>query len=181
MAKGSAARRYAKALFSLAQEENRAAQVREEVERLGRQLAESAELRAVLLRPLHPVAQRRAVLAAAVSERLGASSLLRRFLSFLIDQRRLVDYETIEAEYGRLADAAAGVTKAHVRSAAPLSDAQRERLQRALQQQVGGRVEIALEIDPSLVAGAVAQVGDLVYDGSLRTQLRQLRASLARG
>jgi F-type H+-transporting ATPase subunit delta len=180
MAKGSAARRYAKALFSLAQEENRAAQVREEVERLGRQLAESAELRAVLLRPLHPVAQRRAVLA-AVSERLGASSLLRRFLSFLIDQRRLVDYETIEAEYGRLADAAAGVTKAHVRSAAPLSDAQRERLQRALQQQVGGRVEIALEIDPSLVAGAVAQVGDLVYDGSLRTQLRQLRASLARG
>jgi F-type H+-transporting ATPase subunit delta len=180
MAKGSAARRYAKALFSLAQEENRAAEVREEVERLGRQLAESAELRAVLLRPLHPVAQRRAVLA-AVSERLGASSLLRRFLSFLIDQRRLVDYETIEAEYGRLADAAAGVTKAHVRSAAPLSDAQRERLQRALQQQVGGRVEIALEIDPSLVAGAVAQVGDLVYDGSLRTQLRQLRASLARG
>jgi F-type H+-transporting ATPase subunit delta len=180
MAKGSAARRYAKALFSLAREENRAAEVREEVERLGRQLAESAELRAVLLRPLHPVAQRRAVLA-AVSERLGASSLLRRFLSFLIDQRRLVDYETIEAEYGRLADAAAGVTKAHVRSAAPLSDAQRERLQRALQQQVGGRVEIALEIDPSLVAGAVAQVGDLVYDGSLRTQLRQLRASLARG
>jgi F-type H+-transporting ATPase subunit delta len=180
MAKAAAARRYAKALFTLAQEDGRAAEMREEVERLGGLLRESAELRAVLLRPLHPVAQRRAVLA-AVAERLGASSLLRRFLSFLIDQRRLVDYEAIEGEFLRLADAAAGVTQARVRSAAPLTAAQRERLQRALQQQVGGRVELALEIDPSLVAGAVAQVGDLVYDGSLSTQLRQLRASLARG
>jgi F-type H+-transporting ATPase subunit delta len=180
MAKAAAARRYAKALFSLAEEEQRGAEVRGELEQLGRLLAESAELRAVLLQPLHPVGQRRAVLA-AVAERLGASSLLRRFLSFLIDQRRLVDFESIEAEYRRLADAAAGITKARVRSAAPLSDAQRERLQRALQGQVGGRIELALEIDPSLVAGAVAQVGDLVFDGSLRTQLRQLRASLARG
>jgi F-type H+-transporting ATPase subunit delta len=180
MAKAKAARRYAKALFSLAHEDGRAAEMREELERLGRLLAESAELRAVLLQPLHPVAQRRAVLG-AVAERLGASPLLRHFLSFLIDQRRLFDFESIEAEYRRLADAAAGITQARVRSAAPLSDAQRERLERALQRQVGGRVELALEVDPTLVAGAVAQIGDLVYDGSLRTQLRQLRASLARG
>ena len=59
--------------------------------------------------------------------------------------------------------------------------AQRERLQRALEQKSGGRVQLELVIDPTLVGGAVAQVGDLVYDGSLRTQLRQLRASLARG
>jgi F-type H+-transporting ATPase subunit delta len=180
MAKAAAAHRYAKALFSLAQEEGRAAEVRTELEQLGRILGESAELRAVLLQPLHPVAQRRAVLA-ALAERLGASPLLRRFLSFLIDQRRLVDLESIEASFRQLADAAAGITKARVRSAAPLSDAQRERLQRALQAQVGGRIELALEVDPALVAGAVAQVGDLVFDGSLRTQLRQLRASLARG
>jgi F-type H+-transporting ATPase subunit delta len=180
MAKAAAARRYAKALFTLAQEDGRATEVREELERLGRLLAESADLRAVLLQPLHPVAQRRAVLA-AVAERLGASSLLQRFLSFLIDQRRLVDIESIEAEYRRLADAAAGITKARVRSAAPLSAAQRERLQRALQAQLGGRIELTLEVDPSLVAGAVAQVGDFVFDGSLSTQLRQLRASLARG
>ena len=119
MGKATAARRYAKALFSLAQEEGRADAVRDEVERLGRLLAESAELRAVLLQPLHPVAQRRAVLA-AVAERLGASSLLRRFLSFLIDQRRLVDFESIEAEYRRLAEAAAGITKARVRSDVPV-------------------------------------------------------------
>lgn len=180
MARTSAARRYAKALFSLAREDSRIAEVRQETERLGRLIAESAELRAVLLQPLHPVAERRAVLG-AVAERLGASPLLKHFLSFLVDQRRLVDWDAIEAEYGRLADAAAGLTKARVTSATPLSDAQRARLQRALQLKTGGRVELEVEIDPALVGGAIAQVGDLVYDGSLRTQLRQLRASLARG
>ena len=78
-----------------------------------------------------------------------------------------------------LADAAAGLTKAHVRSASPLSDAQRERLQRALERKSGGRVDLEIELDASLLGGAIAQVGDLVYDGSLRTQLRQLRATLS--
>lgn len=180
MARKSAARRYAKALFALAREENRVSEVREEVGRLGQAMVASAELRAVLLQPLHPVAERRAVLG-AVAGRLGASPLLKHFLSFLVDQRRLVDWDAIEAEYGELADAAAGVTKAVVRSATPLSEAQRERLQRALERKSGGRVQLQVEIDPDLVGGAVAQVGDMVYDGSLRTQLRQLRATLSRG
>jgi len=180
MAKTAAARRYAKALFSLAREENRIAEIRAEIGRFGQALATSTELRGVLLQPLHPVAERRAVLG-AVAERLGASLLLQHFLSFLVDQRRLVDWHAIETEYGQLADAAAGLTKARVTSATPLSDAQRQRLQRVLEQKSGGRVQLEVEIDPALVGGAVAQVGDLVYDGSLRTQLRQLRASLARG
>jgi len=176
----AAARRYAKALFSLASEQNRVAELRAETARLGKLLSESAELHAVLFQPLHPVAERRAVLA-AVAAKLEASPLLRSFLSLLVDQRRLVDWAEIEAEFGRLADASAGLTQARVRSAAPLSDAQRTRLQRALEQKSGGRVQLEVEVDPTLVGGAIAQLGDLVYDGSLRTQLQQLRASLARG
>ena len=179
MARATAARRYAKALFALARDEGRVEELREEIARLSQLLAQNAELRAVLMQPLHPVVQRRAVLK-AVGERLGASPLLRSFQGFLVDQRRLVDWGAIEAEYGRLADAAAGLTQARVRSAAPLSDAQRERLQRALERKSGGRVQLHVEIDPNLVGGAIAQLGDLVYDGSLRTQLRQLRAGLAR-
>lgn len=180
MARTAAARRYAKALFSLARDEGRVDGVRDEIAALSRLLAENAELRAVLMQPLHPVAQRRAVLR-AVAERLGASPLLRSFQSFLVDQRRLVDWAAIEAEYGRLADAAAGLTHARVRSASPLSAAQRDRLQRALERRSGGRVQLEVVVDSELMGGAIAQVGDIVYDGSLRTQLRQLRASLARG
>lgn len=180
MARAAAARRYAKALFALARETDRVSEVRAEVEQLGALITGNAELHAVLLQPLHPTAQRRAVLQ-AVAERIGASPLLKNFLSFLVDQRRLVDWAAIQAEYARLADVAAGLSHVRVRSAGPLSDAQRERLQRALERKGGGQVRLEVEIDPTLLGGAVAQVGDLVYDGSLRTQLRQLRASLARG
>jgi F-type H+-transporting ATPase subunit delta len=180
MARTAAARRYARALFSLARDEGRVEGVRDEIAALSRLFAENAELRAVLMQPLHPVAQRRAVLR-AVAERLGASQLLRSFQSFLVDQRRLVDWAAIEAEYGRLADATAGLTHARVRSASPLSASQRDRLQRALERRSGGRVQLEVEVDSELMGGAIAQVGDIVYDGSLRTQLRQLRASLARG
>jgi len=180
VASGAAGRRYAKALFSLARETDRVNEVREELTRLGKLLGGNTELRAVLFQPLHPASERRAVLR-AVCDAVGAGPLLRNFQSFLVDQRRLVDWEEIEAEYGRLADAAAGLTQARVISAAPLSPEQLERLQHALERKSGGRVQLALEVDPTLVGGVVAQVGDLVYDGSLRTQLRQLRASLARG
>ena len=180
MARAAAARRYAKALFALARETERVDEIRAQVEQLGRLIAQNAELGAVLLQPLHPAPQRRAVLW-GVAERMGAAPLLQNFLSFLVDQRRLVEWSAIEAEYGRLADAAAGLTPVRVRAASPLSDAQRERLQRALERQRGGKIQLEVELDPALLGGAVAQVGDLVYDGSLRTQLAQLRASLARG
>jgi F-type H+-transporting ATPase subunit delta len=174
----AAARRYANALFQLAEEVSRVDAIRAELGRLAALLAESRELADVLLQPLHPVAQRRAVLG-AVADRLGADPLLKSFLSFLIDRRRLVQFDAIRAEYGRLADERAGKTRATVRSASELSDEQRERLRRALSARVGRDVQLAVELDATLLGGLVAQVGDVVYDGSLRTQLRQLRESLA--
>ncbi|MCP3983137.1 MAG: ATP synthase F1 subunit delta [bacterium] len=180
MARFAAAQRYAKALFQLARDQGGVPAVRTELRRLGSLLEENQELCDVLMQPLHPAAQRRSVLA-SVTEKLGATSLLSHFYSFLIDQRRLVDFAAIEEAYGELADADAGLTKAQVRAAAPLSDQQRTRLQSALGTRAGGNVELEVEIDPSLLGGVVAQIGDTVYDGSLESQLQQLRASLAKG
>lgn len=176
----AAAIRYAKALFQLANEADSAIQIRAELDALAELLQGNQELNEILMQPLHPAAQRGAVLA-AVAERLGASPILSNFYAFLIDQRRLVDFEGIAAEYRRLADEVAGLVAARVRSASPIDDAQRERLERALSRQVGQQVQLEVEIDPDLLGGVVAQVGDTVYDGSLKTQLRQLRASLVRG
>lgn len=180
MARNAAVERYAKALFQLAKEQGIVPAVRAELRGLGSLLEGNAELREVLMQPLHPAAQRRAVLA-SVAELLAASTLLKNFYSFLIDQRRLVSFAAIEEAYGELADADAGLAKAHVRTAAPLSDEQRNRLQSALGARAGGDVELDVEIDASLLGGVVAQIGDTVYDGSLKSQLQQLRASLAKG
>ncbi len=180
MRASAAARRYARALFALARDVGAVEPVRGELDALAGLFQEEPELRHALFRPLHPVEQRRAVLE-RVAERLRASDEVRHFGAFLIDQRRLVDFDAIREEYGRLADAAAGRTHARVVSASPLSEGQRERLRRALAARAGQQVELQIEVEPSLICGAIASVGTLVFDGSLRTQLAQLRSSLTKG
>jgi F-type H+-transporting ATPase subunit delta len=176
----TAAIRYAKALFSLAKEEHRVSDVRNELEWLAALFAENDELREALLTPLHPADERKSVLN-AIAERASLSPLLKNFCSYLIDQRRLVAYAAIRDEFVRLADEDAGLINAQVVTASPLGDRRKDRLRRALSERTGREVRLDVSVDPSLIGGAVAKVGDLVFDGSLRTQLSQLRANLLKG
>jgi len=176
----AAARRYARALFGLAQDDRRVREIRAEFDNFAELMAESAELRDALLTPLHPVLQRKAVLD-AIMEREGASRLLRNFFAFLVDQRRLVDFSGVRDEFSRLADDASGLMTAEVVSASPIDDRRKDRLRRALSERTGHEVRLAIRIDPGLIGGAIAKVGDVVFDGSLRTQLSQLRANLMKG
>ena len=177
MAATAASKRYAKALFGLASEEARVEPVRKELDRLLDGMRAFPALRDVLVRPLHPAAERRAALR-GVAARLALSPLLVNFCSFLIDQRRSRDLEPIRDHYVRLAEEAAGRTRGEVVTAAPLAPAQLERLRTALSRRTGRSVELSVRVDPALLGGARAQVGDLVFDGSLQTQLERLRASL---
>jgi len=175
----AAARRYAKALFGIAREDGSVHETGRELSALADLLEDSTELRAALFRPLHPVSERRAALR-AVAERLGSSAVLQNFYAFLIDQRRLIDFAAIRSEFERLAAEAEGRTDGLLRSAQPLDDATRERIVSALSRRTGRQVSVQVEVDPSLIGGVVAQVGSLVFDGSLRTQLEQLRNNLTK-
>ena len=164
----------------MARDEHRHLEVREELERLVALFAETRELREALLTPLHPAAERKAALR-AISQGASVSSLVQNFLAFLIDQRRLIDFEAIVSAYLELADAAAGLITAEVVAASALDERRKDRLRRALSERTGQEVQLQIEIDPALIGGAIAKVGDLVFDGSLRTQLGQLRANLTKG
>lgn len=179
MRSSAAARRYARALFSLSGEEGRIDAVRSELDTLKLLFAGSSELRNAIFRPLHPVAERRSVLR-ELCARVGSSRTVSNFFSFLVDRRRLIDFDAIHEEYGRLADGAAGRVRAKVVSAVALRDDQRERLRRALAGRTGKQVELEEAVDPSLLGGAVASVSGVVFDGSLRTQLAQLHGSLTK-
>ncbi len=179
MRSSTAAVRYAKALFSIAKDDRRTGEIRQELETLQRLFSESEELAEALMTPLHPAEERKAVLR-AIAER-GLSNTLKNFLSYLIDQRRFMDFEAICGEFMRLADEDAGLMTAQVVSASPLDDRRKDRLRRALSERTGREVRLEVTQDPSLIGGAIAKVGDLVFDGSLRTQLSQLRASLMKG
>ena len=124
--------------------------------------------------------ERRGVLG-AVCDRLGVKPSVKNFLLFLIDQRRLIDFEAIREEYARLADEAAGRMQAEIVSASDLQEAQRERLTNALARRTGRQIELVVKVDPELIGGVIAKVGGVVFDGSLRTQLSQLHDSLTKG
>jgi F-type H+-transporting ATPase subunit delta len=180
MRASAAVRRYARALFGLAQEASRPEKTLAELDALVELLASNDSLRDALLRPLHPARQRQQVLD-AVAARLKASATVRQFCAVLIEHRRLGDFFAIRDEFERLVNEAGGRVQAQVRTASPLQKAQRSRLQRALSARTGKEVQIEVEVDPSLIGGVVARVGDLVFDGSLRTQLDQLRINLTKG
>jgi len=177
---GTAAYRYAKALFGLAEDEHRHREVRVELEKLSALFEGSRELREALLTPLHPASERKAALG-EIANRSSVSPLVRNFLSYLIDQRRLIDFDAIFEAYGDLADDSEGLLTAEVISASPLDDRRKDRLRRALSERTGREVRLEIKVDPALIGGAIAKVGDLVFDGSLRTQLGQLRANLTKG
>ncbi len=177
MRSNAAARRYARALFSLAQDGSEVASVAEQLDAMTRLFEASPELKHALFRPLHPVKERSAVLR-RVCELAALQPTLRSFMLYLIDQRRLVDFEGICSEFERLADEAAGRVRAEIVTSSPLSDDQKARLERALSARTGRQVQLDVRVDADLIGGAVAEVGGVVFDGSLRTQLAQLRDSL---
>jgi F-type H+-transporting ATPase subunit delta len=176
----AAARRYARALFQIAREDRRVSDAGGELDTLAGLLDENNELREALLTPLYPANERKAVLS-QVSESAGVSPAVRNFFCFLIDRRRLVDFYGIREEYQRLAEEEAGLVTATVTSAGPLDERRKDRLRRALSERTGQEVQLDVKVDPSLIGGAIAEVAGVVYDGSIRAQLGQLRSNLTKG
>jgi F-type H+-transporting ATPase subunit delta len=173
----SAAVRYAKALFGLAQETGSVDALRAELDGLVAAIESVPALADVFVRPVHPAGERRRAVEALAGP-LGLSPLLAHFCAYLIDQRRTRDLGAIRDEFVRLAEEAAGRVRGEVVSAAPLDSTQLDRVRAALGRRLGRAIDLDVRVDPELVGGLVARVGDLVFDGSLRTQLAQLRAQL---
>jgi F-type H+-transporting ATPase subunit delta len=174
---GSIARRYAKALFSLADEQGQVEQWSSALDALGRALASSPELRETLSSPVFEKEQRRGVVG-ELAKALGFADTARNFLLLLADRDRLAYLPAIVLDFRDLADARLGRIRAKVTSAVPLAPEEAKRIAEKLAQ--GGRAEVILEthVDAALLGGVVAQVGSLVYDGSVRSQLEELRRTM---
>ena len=181
MTRGAAvARRYAKALRTLAAETGRLEPTAGELATFDRLLASEVGLRDVLLRPWVKAATKRTVVT-AVAERLGLSPLTRNFLALVAQRRRLPILPEILAAYRALVDEAAGRVRARVRSAAPLADRDRAAIRERLGRRLGTIVLLDTEVDPTLLGGFVAEVGGRVLDASLTGQLTALREQISGG
>jgi len=174
---GSVARRYARALFGIGVDAGKFEALGEELGELATLWSESDELRQALENPVFRPEQKRAVLQ-SILPKLAPTPEVQRFVLLLLDRRRIVMLPAIARAYRDLTDAYIGRVRAEVISAEELSPATLDRVRRSLEQRTGKKVLIHSTVDPALIGGVVARVGDLVLDGSLRTQLDDLRARL---
>jgi F-type H+-transporting ATPase subunit delta len=167
---------YAKALFEVAQVEGSLDEVEDELFRFARTLEGNGELRGVLTDDAVPTERRRGV----VVELLGtkASPVTANLVALVVGAGRARDLPAIIDQLVQRAAAAHNREVAEVRSAVPLDDDQRDRLAAALGQATGKEVEVKVIIDPSVLGGIVAQVGDTVIDGTVRNKLNQLRETI---
>ncbi len=174
---GGVAKRYARALFLIGEERRSLELVTGEIETLAATWSESDDLREVMLNPIFPMSKRRDVLR-AVLEKLGVGDMARNAAMLLLDRSRLPALPHIARGLRILADEREGKIRAEVVSAAPLPDPYFERLRARLETMTGRRVVLDRKVDPSLITGLVARVGDRLYDGSARTRLAEIREAL---
>jgi F-type H+-transporting ATPase subunit delta len=174
---GSVARRYARALFGIGVDAGTFEAMGRELDGFAELLSSSEELGQALRNPVFGPAEKRAVLE-RVLPHVAPTREVRRFVLLLLERRRLVLMPAIARAYRELADAHLGRVRARITSAEPLSAETIARVRRALELRTGKHVMIETAVDPELIGGVVARVGDLVLDGSVRTQLADLRTKL---
>jgi F-type H+-transporting ATPase subunit delta len=167
---GSVARRYAKALFAIGVDKGNFELLGEELANLASLYTDSRELRQTLENPVFSGTQKRKIIE-AVLPRVAQNQTVHNFALLLVDRRRIDALPMISRAYQELTDAQLGRVRAVVTSAKPLDVLTETEIQRALERRTGKKVLMRSEVDPSLIGGVVARVGDLVLDGSLRTRL----------
>ncbi len=167
---------YAKALFEVARAEGTLDEVEDELFRFARTLEGSDLLREKLTDELIPAIRRQGI----VEDLLGgkATPTTVQLVSMVVGSGRGRDLPAIIDRLVQRATSAKGLEVAEIRSAIPLSDDQQTRLAAALANATGKQVSLKVVIDPSVLGGIVATVGDAVIDGSVRTRLDHLTSRL---
>ena len=174
----SASLQYANALADIALAQGAAEPAAKQLHEFGAAFAQSAELRTFLASPAVSVEAKHAVIE-KIAARVGASKIIRNFLLVLADHRRTNLIPEVIAAFYEVIRQRQGVAEAEVSSATELSASQKKEMAATLARLTGKKIEAKYVLDPALLGGAVVRIGDTIYDGSLRSQLNEMRMLLA--
>lgn len=171
------ASRYAGSLFDLASEAGNLDEVEKELARVEAMLADSADLRRLVVSPVFSADdQLRAI--SAIADRAGFKGLVGNFLRVVARNRRLFALPGMIAGFRRLAAEARGEVAADVITAHTLDAAQQAELRQMLKAVAGKDVVLNLTVDPSILGGLVVRIGSRQIDTSLKTKLNSLKLAL---
>ena len=179
MIEGSLSRRYTKALFELARQASQEEEIGQEIESF-LEAYTGSQLPTVLTNPAFGMDSRKRILI-EISNKLQLSILAIHFLSLLLERDRLTYLPSIVARYRRLLNEAKGRVEAKAVGASALEAAMLDRLREVLHGISGKEIVLHQEIDPGLIGGVLLEFEGKVYDGSVRTQLANMKQRIARG
>ena len=171
------AERYGRALFEIGNETQQLAQISDQIRKMAELYADSEDLRRVLRDPTL-ADDKRDGLIKDVGARLGMSQHAVSAVRLLASRRRLGALPEIATELRRLADESAGIVRATVVSAKPLSEAYYRELTQKLEQLTSRKIVLEKAQDPTLISGIVTKIGDRTIDGSLKGRLATLQREL---
>ena len=168
---------YAEALFRVVQAEGELDRVEDEMFRFGKLLEQNNELKQALSDQGVDKQQREKVLEELLADKVSPHTL--GLLGFIVSQGRARQLPQILEQLSQLAADARQMVVAEVRSAVPLDDGQQAELAKSLSSATNKKVTVKVIVDPSVLGGVVAKVGDTVIDGSIKHRLDQLKEQVS--
>jgi F-type H+-transporting ATPase subunit delta len=172
------AKRYARAIFALGKEHG-AVDAYAQTLRAIADLFINPELGVAdaLTNPLYPLEVRQKVMA-KIAKAAGADSVLTAFLDLLVEKKRVEVLPEVADQMREMLEREENISHGWVTSAVKLDKALLSKVRATLEKITGNKVLLETKIDPSIIGGIVAKVGDMVLDGSIRTQLNGLKESI---
>ncbi|MDY0350384.1 MAG: ATP synthase F1 subunit delta [Desulfobulbaceae bacterium] len=171
------ARRYAKALFSLGKQQDNYEAYNEALTAIADLMHVSPEVGDSLTNPLYPLEARKKIMA-KIASLVKGDAILTAFLNLLVERQRADILPDIALEMQVMVDHEQNISHGTLISAIELDSALQEKIQATLEKITGTKVILESQVDPSIIGGIIAKVGDLVVDGSIRTQLNGLKDSI---
>ncbi len=174
----SVARRYAAALFGMAQKRGVVEAVAQNLGEVADVAAHSRDLMGVMHHPLLTLDKKKSILRQVFGAQIRPD--VEKFLFLVVEKNRAVMLPQIVREFNRLADEFRGEADAEVVSATPLSSEQVAQLQAALLQKFGVKARLRARVDPEVLGGVRVRVGDKLLDATVRTQIERIGERLKR-
>ena len=171
------AKRYAKAIFTIGQDQGNYEEYNEVLKGIATLFTDTPELADALTNPLYPMDVKEKVMAGIVAS-MGVDTIMGNFLNLLVQKKRAEILPEIAESYKSMVDEEKNISHGNVISAVELSDELKNNIQIVLEKLTGKKVELTTSVDSSIIGGMVAKVGDLVLDGSIKTQLAGLKDSI---
>ncbi len=175
MAKKFSARRYAQALFAVAQEKNKADALLSDLETVS-QLNQDKTVSSYLDNPAISFKSKETVLSGKMS---GIDSAVVNLVYMLLSNGRINKLPDVIEEYRQMVDSSKGIERAEVITAVPLDDKARQNISKRLGDMLEKKIVIQPEsTDPGLIGGIIVKVGGKLLDGSTRSALNILKKEI---